>query len=129
VFVCACWRRTVVAGAVRVVCRRQPARFNRTPTAVQVNASFEAMRLKDDLLKGIYAYGTPARVPSSSQQPCPQWAPSAKWLCCHCVRAGFEKPSAIQARAIKPMIRENMLRGSPLRARAHRSPMAGNQRC
>ena len=52
-----------------VVCRRQPARFNPTSTAVQVNASFEAMRLKDDLLKGIYAYGTPARVPSSSQQP------------------------------------------------------------
>ena len=45
-------------------------------------------------------------------------------------RAGRrESRWAIQARAIKPMIRENMLHGSQLRARAHRSPMVGNQRC
>jgi hypothetical protein len=28
------------------------------PTAVQVAATFEEMKLKEDLLKGIYAYGT-----------------------------------------------------------------------
>ena len=40
---------------------------------VEVHASFDTMRLKEDLLRGIYAYG-------------------------------FEKPSAIQQRAIVPII-------------------------
>jgi len=62
----------MAAGGADMPLEAETAEFQ-TSKSVVVNASFEAMRLKDDLLKGIYAYG-------------------------------FEKPSAIQARAIKPMI-------------------------
>ena len=50
----------------------EPADFE-TSEDVEVVPSFDAMGLKDELLRGIYAYG-------------------------------FEKPSAIQQRAIKPLM-------------------------
>lgn len=55
--------------------------------------TFDALGLKEDLLRGIYAYGWFI----SALLPCPRKALR------QCARTGFEKPSAIQQRAILPV--------------------------
>ena len=68
-----------------------------TSKEVTVVTTFDQMSLKEDLLRGIYAYGTCARGPVCNV--CGSWH-----YCCLCVCAGFERPSAIQQRSIQPII-------------------------
>lgn len=63
-----------------------------TSKEVTVVNTFDRMNLRQDLLRGIYAYGKPLRLlcePRLVSFP----------------RAGFEKPSAIQQRAIIPIVK------------------------
>lgn len=66
-----------------------------TSEKLEVIPTFEKMGLKEDLLRGIYAYGSSRR---SRGPPLLRFSPKSP----HC--AGFDKPSAIQQRAIKPIL-------------------------
>jgi hypothetical protein len=59
-----------------------------TSSEVKVKSSFEDMGLREDLLRGIYAYGI---FTSKTQRILKNFV-------------GFEKPSAIQQRAILPVV-------------------------
>ena len=81
-----------------------------TSKEVEVLGTFDGMGLREDLLRGLYAYGenTPA-APRACNSPHP---PQTRQLIRSCVQrhlpcrcAGLEKPSAIQQRAIVPMIK------------------------
>lgn len=92
-----------------------------TSRGVAAFKDFDTMGLPEDLVRGIYAYGAQARAAAACVR---RWrspgsldarvvAPSRVgagsprvWLLpCVCVRAGFDKPSAIQQRAIVPIIK------------------------
>lgn len=63
--------------------------------------TFDALGLKEDLLRGIYAYGAaPSPLSLSSSVHC-----EADMFYARESRTGFEKPSAIQQRAILPVIK------------------------
>lgn len=65
-----------------------------TSAGVQVVPTFDSMGLRDDLLRGIYAYGEHSLHLHD-------------WLLplFTSLRSGFEKPSAIQQRSILPIVR------------------------
>ena len=64
-----------------------------TSAGVQVVPTFDSMGLRDDLLRGIYAYGKHKLHLRD------------RLLLFSSLRSGFEKPSAIQQRSILPIVR------------------------
>ena len=68
-----------------------------TSDDVQIVESFDAMGLKDELLRGIYAYGSRPGAGGRRRRCGADGRPAP--------RAGFEKPSAIQQRAIMPILK------------------------
>ncbi|KAJ1471297.1 hypothetical protein T484DRAFT_1916557, partial [Baffinella frigidus] len=74
-----------------------------TSKGVKVVNTFDGLKLRDDLLRGVYAYGVFLARGQS------RWkAPPCLAILLAVVRSGsfwfgFEKPSAIQQRAILPM--------------------------
>lgn len=97
-----------------------------TSEEVDVTPTFDTMGLREDLLRGIYAYGARGsggagerewgvrgrwRRPDAGPCACAVLPPPARWrgrpgaLRETTASAGFEKPSAIQQRAIKQIIK------------------------
>ena len=72
-----------------------------TSDDVQIVESFDAMGLKDELLRGIYAYGSRPGAGGRRRRCGADGRPAP--------RAGFEKPSAIQQRAIMPILKVRRL--------------------
>lgn len=84
-----------------------------TSEDVKVIPTFDAMNLRDDLIRGIYAYGKFSFLKFSSSKHV-KLNFRATFLCCSLevsslidcysnLFVGFEKPSAIQQRAIRPI--------------------------
>lgn len=67
-----------------------------TSKDVRVVTSFDKMGLKEDLLRGVYAYGTCTPLAVAWGWPLNRIRSSTP--------PGFEKPSAIQQRAVMPII-------------------------
>jgi ATP-dependent RNA helicase len=72
-----------------------------TSDDVEIYTSFDSLGLKEDLLRGIYAYGksNKRKIITDSLQFASVSNSHLKF-----VSVGFERPSAIQQRAIKPII-------------------------
>jgi len=78
-----------------------------TSDSVTVIKSFDSMGLKEDLIRGIYAYGkwTDSHFSSVSDLSRVFYVNESYFRSVWCfLVSGFEKPSAIQQRAIKPIV-------------------------
>lgn len=76
-----------------------------TSEDVDVTASFDTMGLREDLIRGIYAYGKSAAATADNHGVGSAHQGSDAVFRFMDLRrpAGFERPSAIQQRAIKPI--------------------------
>ena len=89
---------------------QDPAKIEfETSEEVDVVPTFDKLRLREDLVRGIYAYGTNyVKV----MHMCIMYRRRVNSCICDLINcfslycfAGFEKPSAIQQRAIKPIMK------------------------
>ena len=80
-----------------------------TSEDVEVIPTFDSMGLREDLLRGIYAYGmlTPLKFWKPIGSGCLKGVSTSNLLKFNLLLyvLGFEKPSAIQQRAIRPLLK------------------------
>lgn len=76
-----------------------------TSEEVDVVPTFDQLKLREDLLRGVYAYGKCDIVCNDAITLDMRLRDFPVVYECSCAILGFEKPSAIQQRAIKPIVK------------------------